>query len=172
MKRVEAASGAKYSTHNERVRKVEPIAPTGTSYTPVGRPDIAAMRKAPAAQAPSAPPKPAGAAAPVRSAASFLTKPAVAKGPAPTDAWPEDEPKAAAPPPPPPVAAAPPPPPAASRPVPSAPRVVPSVRNQIHATCCSLLISRRSRSLSLLRIHQASRLRMTVSRPLARPIRP
>ncbi|KIJ06493.1 hypothetical protein PAXINDRAFT_103342, partial [Paxillus involutus ATCC 200175] len=47
MKRVEAASGAKYSAHNEQSRKFEPIAPVGSSYTPIGRPDIAAMRKVP-----------------------------------------------------------------------------------------------------------------------------
>jgi len=44
MKRVADAGGAKYSVHGETARRHEPIAPVGTSYTPVGRPDIAAMR--------------------------------------------------------------------------------------------------------------------------------
>ncbi|EGO22678.1 hypothetical protein SERLADRAFT_357378, partial [Serpula lacrymans var. lacrymans S7.9] len=47
MSRVEGASGARYSAHKEQARKFEPIAPVGTSYTPIGRPDIAAMRKVP-----------------------------------------------------------------------------------------------------------------------------
>ncbi|KAI5895857.1 actin depolymerizing protein, partial [Schizophyllum commune H4-8] len=47
MQRVEAASGAKYSSHKEAPRKFEPIAPVGSSYKPVGRPDIAAMKAAP-----------------------------------------------------------------------------------------------------------------------------
>lgn len=48
MKRVEAASGAKYSTHNEPTRKFEPIVPVGTNYTPVGKVDMAALKKTPA----------------------------------------------------------------------------------------------------------------------------
>jgi hypothetical protein len=47
MSRVEAASGAKYSTHQERPRKYEPIAPVGTNYTPIGKVDIASLRKGP-----------------------------------------------------------------------------------------------------------------------------
>ncbi|KAG9313233.1 hypothetical protein JVU11DRAFT_6694 [Chiua virens] len=47
MQRVEAASGARYSAHNEKARKFEPIAPVGTNYTPIGKPDIAAMRRVP-----------------------------------------------------------------------------------------------------------------------------
>jgi drebrin-like protein len=45
MKRVTDASGAKYSVHKETARKVEPIAPVGTSYKPVGQVDISALRK-------------------------------------------------------------------------------------------------------------------------------
>ena len=48
MKRVEAASGANYSTHNESTRKFEPIVPVGTNYTPVGKVDMAALKKTPA----------------------------------------------------------------------------------------------------------------------------
>ena len=43
MSRVEAASGAKYSAHKEQPRQIEPIAPVGTAYTPVGKIDIAAF---------------------------------------------------------------------------------------------------------------------------------
>lgn len=45
MKRVEAASGARYSAHKEQARKFEPIAPVGTSYSPIGRPDINELRR-------------------------------------------------------------------------------------------------------------------------------
>ncbi|KAF8507300.1 hypothetical protein BU17DRAFT_57574 [Hysterangium stoloniferum] len=45
MKRVRNASGSKYSVHGETARRAEPIAPVGTSYTPVGKVDIAALRK-------------------------------------------------------------------------------------------------------------------------------
>jgi phage-related protein len=45
MKRVQSASGANYSFHKETARKFEPIAPVGTSYKPVGAPDIDALRK-------------------------------------------------------------------------------------------------------------------------------
>ncbi|KAH9160569.1 hypothetical protein EDB89DRAFT_1862714 [Lactarius sanguifluus] len=62
MSRVESASGAKYSTHNEQARKFEPIAPVGTNYTPVGKVDIASLRSALAT--PSAAPKPAVPSAP------------------------------------------------------------------------------------------------------------
>ena len=47
MNRVEAASGANYSVHKEQPRKFEPIAPVGTNYTPVGKVDIADLRKVP-----------------------------------------------------------------------------------------------------------------------------
>ena len=48
MKRVEAASGANYSSRNEPTRKFEPIVPVGTNYTPVGKVDMAALKKTPA----------------------------------------------------------------------------------------------------------------------------
>ncbi|KIP01223.1 hypothetical protein PHLGIDRAFT_97125, partial [Phlebiopsis gigantea 11061_1 CR5-6] len=47
MSRVEAASGAKYSAHKEAPRRFEPIAPVGTNYVPVGRPDIDSLRRPP-----------------------------------------------------------------------------------------------------------------------------
>jgi hypothetical protein len=112
MKRVEAASGAKYSAHNEQSRKFEPIAPVGSSYTPIGRPDIAAMRKVP--PPPSsvvAPPAPVGSRNPVASSAAKPSLPTAprpvfgtpapapvktAPSSAPDDAW-DDEPSFAAP---------------------------------------------------------------------------
>ncbi|KAH7904712.1 hypothetical protein BJ138DRAFT_1119147 [Hygrophoropsis aurantiaca] len=125
-KRVEAASGAKYSTHNKRARKAEPIAPVGTSYTPVGRPDIASLRKVP-------PPPSKVSPAPAPSAGASIPKSALPSAPrpmyggssstaparattaaaarAPVGAWAEESTI---------VSAAPPPPPA----VPSAPRPV------------------------------------------------
>ena len=45
MKRVEAASGARYTAHKEQARKFEPIAPVGTNYTPVGKVDINELRR-------------------------------------------------------------------------------------------------------------------------------
>lgn len=39
------ASGAKYSIHKEAPRQYVPIAPVGSSYTPVGRVDITQMRQ-------------------------------------------------------------------------------------------------------------------------------
>lgn len=45
MKRVEAASGARYTAHKEQARKFEPIGPVGTSYTPIGRPDMTELRR-------------------------------------------------------------------------------------------------------------------------------
>ncbi|KIY51882.1 actin depolymerizing protein, partial [Fistulina hepatica ATCC 64428] len=45
MKRVDAASGAKYSVQKEAPHKYEPIAPVGTNYKPIGTPDIAALRQ-------------------------------------------------------------------------------------------------------------------------------
>ena len=122
MKRVEAASGAKYSAHNEQARKFEPIAPVGTSYTPVGRPDITAMRKAqpPPKNAPSAPSstgpsKPAIPAAPRPAFGGASSVRPAGTGRAPADAWDNDAPATSLPPQ---------LPPAASRPpaVPSAPR--------------------------------------------------
>lgn len=45
MKRVEAASGSHYSAHKEQGRKFEPIAPVGTNYKPIGKPDINELRR-------------------------------------------------------------------------------------------------------------------------------
>ncbi|KZS94673.1 actin depolymerizing protein [Sistotremastrum niveocremeum HHB9708] len=56
MKRVEEASGSKYSVHKESARKYEPIAPVGTSYTPIGKPDIGALRKTGPSSVAAAPP--------------------------------------------------------------------------------------------------------------------
>jgi drebrin-like protein len=114
MKRVEAASGANYSTHKEQARKFEPIAPVGTNYTPIGKVDIGALRKAPTQGAgasaskpaiPSAPRPSYGSSASTRPAASFN---APTTGRAPVGAWDDEAPAAAA--------APPPPPPTASRP--------------------------------------------------------
>lgn len=123
MKRVEAASGAKYSAHKETARKFEPIAPVGSSYKPVGKVDIGALRKVPTPGASAGssvpPPKPSIPSAPrptpayAGASGAPASYNAPASGKAPAGAW-DDEPSAAAPPPP--AAAAPPPPPAASRP--------------------------------------------------------
>ena len=58
MSRVAAASGAKYSIHNEPARRAEPIGPVGTNYTPVGKVDISAIRRETAVKPPP-PPQPA-----------------------------------------------------------------------------------------------------------------
>lgn len=88
MKRVEAASGAKYSTHNEPTRKFEPIAPVGTNYTPVGKVDIAALKKTPAPVAkPALPTRPIFG-APATSAGSLYGK-AASSGSA--SAWLEEK---------------------------------------------------------------------------------
>lgn len=115
MKRVEAASGAKYSAHNEKARKFDPIAPVGTNYTPIGKPDIAAMRRVnpvPASSRPSAvaAPRPVFG-APVPAPMKTAPPSNVAD-----DDWGDEPP------------VAPPPPPAASRPpvLPSAPRPAPT----------------------------------------------
>ena len=132
MSRVESASGAKYSAHNEQARKFEPIAPVGTNYTPVGKVDIAAMRSAAA----PIPPKPAIPSAPrpfggtvSSSSSSGPTVRTAAVGSAaaasrvPADAWDAPNPTVIATPPPP---AAPRPPAvvAGSRPIPA--QIVPS----------------------------------------------
>ena len=123
MKRVEAASGVHYSAQKEAPRKFEPIAPVGTNYVPVGRPDIAAMRKGPASGPPPAPPaaKPAIPSAPRPVPTAPSPAPGLGKAPiaskAPTGAWP-DESDSFAPPP---------PPPAASRPTPSVAKPAASV---------------------------------------------
>ena len=113
MSRVEAASGAKYSTHKEQPRQFEPIAPVGTAYTPVGKVDIAALRKAPPPAAkpilPSSSSRPAfSAAKPAVSAGSVYGR-TVNPGSAPADAWPEEKPSS-------PPATVPLPPPVVSRP--------------------------------------------------------
>ena len=96
MSRVEAASGAKYSTHKEQARKFEPIAPVGSSYTPVGKVDIAALRKAPPPAAkPTFPPsssRPAFSATKPTVSAGSLYGRVTHGGSAPADAWPEDKP--------------------------------------------------------------------------------
>ena len=109
MKRVEAASGAKYSVQKEAPRKAEPIAPPRSSYTPVGKVDIAALkRNVPPAPKPAPPP-----AKPTASAASLYGRHAAStSGSAPSDAWPEAKPAA----PPLPPASRPPTLPTASRP--------------------------------------------------------
>lgn len=116
MRRVEGASGAKYSTHNEKPRKFEAIAPVGTNYTPIGKPDIAAMRRVP----------------PPPSSASSTPKPSIPTAPRPVFGAPVSAPVKTAPPsnvpdddwgdePP-----APPPPPSRPPAVPSAPRPAPT----------------------------------------------
>lgn len=131
MKRVEAASGARYSAQKEAPRKYEPITPVGSSYTPVGKVDIAALKASKPTPSPttatSRPSLPTatrpifGASKPATaSAASLYGRTATAsKGPAPVDAWPEEKPVAATPPPPPPAALRPPVLPTAPRPTPS-----------------------------------------------------
>lgn len=114
MSRVEAASGAKYSTHKEQARKFEPIAPVGTNYTPVGKVDIGALRKAPTPAAKPPPPaagsRPTFGAKPPAASASSLYGRTIIGGSAPQDAWPEDKPtQVETPPPPPPITASRPP---------------------------------------------------------------
>ena len=125
MTRVEAASGVNYTAQKEAPRKFEPIAPVGSSYKPVGKVDINALRNAAPAPAPaaskpivsSARPVPPAAARPTPAAGEFGRPAPAARSLAasntPSDAWPEEE-----------SFAPPPPPPAASRPVPTAPRPV------------------------------------------------
>lgn len=134
MKRVEAASGAKYSSHKEQARKFEPIAPVGTNYTPVGKVDIGALRKVPtpgAGPGPSATaPKPSipSASRPAfgGSSGAPASYNAPTTGKAPAGAW-DDEPSAPA------QAAPPPPPPAASRPpVITASRPTPAVSANVN----------------------------------------
>jgi len=132
MSRVEASSGARYSAHKESARRFEPIALVGTNYTPVGKVDIAAIRRnAPPAQAPSvSAPKPSIPTAP----RPVPTAPAVSTGfrgapyvpgrvNAPADSW-DDEPQQA------PAASFPPPPPPAS----NRPPVVSNLRPSVTST--------------------------------------
>ncbi|THG94438.1 hypothetical protein EW026_g7035 [Hermanssonia centrifuga] len=103
MSRVEAASGAKYSSHKETARKFEPITPVGTNYVPVGKPDMAAIRRTPGPSQPvvarSVPMAPSP-------AAGMGRAPVVNRSAAPDDAW--DAPAPVSKPPPPPAAARPP----------------------------------------------------------------
>lgn len=108
MSRVEAASGAKYSVQKEAPRQFQPIAPVGTNYQPVGKVDMASLkRNVPPPPGPSAVSKPPAFGAPrsvpmAPSPAPGLGKAPVVSGrtPAPAGAW-EDEAPSAAPPPPP-----------------------------------------------------------------------
>lgn len=125
MSRVEAASGAKYSSQKETARKFEPIAPVGTNYTPIGKVDIGAIRRDAASK-----PSPASSMKPSASASSYLPSrpvapPVVKSGPAPDDDW--DTPPA--------ITKAP-SLPAASRPptLPSAARPTPAVSYQLSCT--------------------------------------
>ncbi|KAF9224114.1 actin depolymerizing protein [Gyrodon lividus] len=96
MKRVEAASGAKYSAHSEQPRKFEPIAPVGTNYAPIGRPDISAMRKVlPAPSSVAPPPAPAASWLPAISSAA---KPSIPTAPRPVFGTPARAPVKIAPP--------------------------------------------------------------------------
>lgn len=45
MRRIADSSGARYSVHKEQARKFEPIAPVGTSYTPIGRVNVDELRR-------------------------------------------------------------------------------------------------------------------------------
>ena len=45
MKKVNDASGAKYSFHKEAPKRPDQIAPVGSTYKPVGAPDISGLRK-------------------------------------------------------------------------------------------------------------------------------
>ena len=116
MSRVSAASGARYTAQKEAPRAFQPIAPVGTNYQPVGKVDIAALKR-------NAPPPNPSATKPIVSSTSRPVPTAPAAAPAaslgkafvtgrtaaPTGSWPQEAPS--------PAAAAPPPPPAASRPV-------------------------------------------------------
>jgi hypothetical protein len=91
MSRVEAASGVKYSSQKEPARKIEPIAPVGTSYTPVGKVDIGAIRRDAAskpAPPPASRPTPSSFSRPIPSSTSRPTvSPIVKSEPAPDDDW-------------------------------------------------------------------------------------
>jgi drebrin-like protein len=119
MARVESASGAKYTAHNERARKFEPIAPVGTNYTPVGKVDIAAIRSAaaPTAPKPAVPSasRPSVATLGPRSSSGKTVRDSAVSGAAAAARVPEGSWDAPMPT----VSAAPPPPPAAPRPFPT-----------------------------------------------------
>src|SRR6266850_6027650 len=119
MSRVESASGAKYSAHNEQARQFEPIAPVGTNYTPVGKVDIAAIRSAAAPTAPKpvvpSASRPFAATLGPQSSSGKTVRDSAVSGAAAAARVPEgtwDAPKLT-------VSAAPPPPPAAPRPFPT-----------------------------------------------------
>ncbi|CAE6507099.1 unnamed protein product [Rhizoctonia solani] len=118
MKKVNDASGAKYSIHKEAPKRPDPITPVGSTYKPVGVPDIAALRKN---AKPDVIGKVGTAYTPAR---EELTNIRAAPQP-PVPSAPRPVPTAPA------VASAPPPPPSASRPtapprVPTASRPVPA----------------------------------------------
>jgi hypothetical protein len=102
-------------TRNNHVRSnLLPLLVVGSAYTPDGKVDIAALKKAPPPAVkptlPSSSSRPAfGSVKPTISADSVYGR-TVNPGSAPADAWPEDKPSSPSP------AAAPPPLPAASRP--------------------------------------------------------
>lgn len=125
MSRVEAASGANYSSQAEAPRRYEPIGPVGTNYTPIGKPDIAAMRRggapgpSPSVSAAKPPPPPsAPRPTPVASSPSPSPNKFAAVSKAPTDAWPEEAPT---------VSTYPSPPAASNAPVVNTPRPLASV---------------------------------------------
>ncbi|KAI6149613.1 hypothetical protein BKA82DRAFT_3977167, partial [Pisolithus tinctorius] len=82
MKRFEAAPGALYFAHDEQAREFEPIAPVGINCTPVGRPDMGAIRKAPPSPNPSV--VPFQSLAPRPAATTPALKPAVPRASRPT----------------------------------------------------------------------------------------
>jgi hypothetical protein len=111
LKRINDSSGSKYSFHGESPsisRRPEPIAAVGTTHTPVGRPDIEAMRKQGVGKAPA--PAPVGTnyapvgkvdIAALRKATpseSVPSAPRPGQSRAPADAWDAPAPRAAAPP--------------------------------------------------------------------------
>ncbi|KAG9019111.1 hypothetical protein FRB90_006425, partial [Tulasnella sp. 427] len=114
LKRVADSSGSKYSVHREPPKRPEPIAAVGSTYKPIGTPNIAAMR----ANAPKDVIGKVGTAyTPARTELGNIRAPSQ-QPPPPTAARPV--PAAASRPTPQPATAVPPPPPAASRPVPTA----------------------------------------------------
>lgn len=163
MKRVEGASGARYSSHKEQARKFEPIAPVGTNYTPVGKVDIGALRKAPnpggsstgtIATKPAIPSAPRPNFGGTTGSSSSYNNPTIGKAPA--GAW-EDEP---APPPP--------PPPAASRP-PAITSNRPTVAVSTSSRLCTIILNffdytSPYRVLFLLPLQQCRRLQFLLNR--------
>lgn len=147
MSRVEAASGAKYTAQKEAPRAYQPIAPVGTNYQPVGKVDMAALkRNVPPPLNPSTATKPVVSSTVTRSvplapspAAGLGRAPLAGAGrtTAPAGAWPAEAPS---------TPAAPPPPPAATRPAvggfkPSA--AVSSLRVAYAHTVCPDIVAHR-----------------------------